>query len=338
MIDNTLKTIASLVNDAKTIVIIQADNPDADSLGSALALEQIFGEAKKSVHLYCGVMMPQYLHHLDGWSRVSDRLPSKFDLSIIVDTSASSLLQKLSESGHQGWISSRPCIVLDHHAETENDISYATVVHNDSGVSSTGELIYHLAKSLDWPIDISSGESMMSAILGDTQGLTNDLARSNTYAVMSELVELGVSRPKLEELRREYSKMDSRIFRYKARLIERTELLADGKLALVTIPQEEINSYSPLYNPAPLIQGDMLQTIGVGIAIVLKSYDDGKVLASIRCNQHTPIAADLALRMGGGGHRYAAGFKVQDGRPFNEIKSECISIATELLQTSSTIH
>ena len=333
MTEDKIKKIQTLVADASSIVIIQADNPDADSLGSALALEQILSEAGKTVHLYCGVMIPQYLHHLDGWSRVSDRIPSKFDLSIIVDTSASSLLQKLSDSGQQGWVSSKPCIVLDHHAETENDITYATVVHNDPGVSSTGELIYHLAKSLSWPLDVASGESIMSAILGDTQGLTNDLARSNTYTVMAELVDLGVSRPKLEELRREYSKMDGRIFRYKARLIERTELLADGKLAVVTVPQEEINSYSPLYNPAPLIQSDMLQTIGVGIAIVLKSYDDGKVLASIRCNQHTPIASDLATRMGGGGHRYAAGFKIQDGRPFNEIKSECISIATELLQT-----
>jgi len=35
--------------------------------------------------------------------------------------------------------------------------------------------------------------------------------------------------------------------------------------------------------------------------------------------------------MGGGGHAYASGFKVVGGKPFNEVKSECIKTATELL-------
>ena len=36
--------IGRIVKDAKNIVIVQADNPDADSLGSALALEHILGD------------------------------------------------------------------------------------------------------------------------------------------------------------------------------------------------------------------------------------------------------------------------------------------------------
>jgi nanoRNase/pAp phosphatase (c-di-AMP/oligoRNAs hydrolase) len=103
----------------------------------------------------------------------------------------------------------------------------------------------------------------------------------------------------------------------------------------VTIPQAEISQYSPLYNPAPLVQGDMLQTRGVLISVVLKQYDDGKATAAIRCNNGAPLGAKLAEHFGGGGHPYASGFKVVPGdqhyRPFNEIKSECIRFATELL-------
>jgi len=135
----------------------------------------------------------------------------------------------------------------------------------------------------------------------------------------------------MEEARREASKMAPTIFKYKAMLITRTELLADGRLALVAVPQNEINEYSPLYNPAPLIQGDMLQTSGVLVSVVLKSYDDGKVTAAIRCAHGAPVAAQLAEHFGGGGHPFASGFKVTKGRPFNEIKSECIAYATELL-------
>lgn len=81
-----------LLAGANNIVIIQADNPDGDSLASALALESILGDMGKEPFLYCGVDMPGYLHYLPGWDRVSKDLPGKIDASIIVDTSVISLL------------------------------------------------------------------------------------------------------------------------------------------------------------------------------------------------------------------------------------------------------
>ena len=53
--------IGKLIDGASKIVIIQADNPDGDSLASALALEQILGDLDKEVVLYCGVDVPRYL-------------------------------------------------------------------------------------------------------------------------------------------------------------------------------------------------------------------------------------------------------------------------------------
>ncbi len=323
--------IAKLVSEAQKILIIQADNPDADSLGSALALEHILGDIGKDTVMYCGVDIPSYLRYLNGWDRVFKDVPSQFDLSIIVDASTTTLLEKLEESGQLSWIKSKPCIVIDHHSIVEKKIGFATVTLCDDKVSSTGELVYTLATQLAFTVSKSAGENIMTAILGDTQGLTNDLARATTYTVMSELVSLGVDRPTLEELRREYGKMPPSIFRYKGALIARTELVSNGRLATVTIPQSEINEFSPLYNPAPLVQNDMLQISGVQLAVVFKHYSDGKVTAAIRANHGAAVAGVLAEKLGGGGHPYASGFKIIDGRPFEEIKSVCVEYATELL-------
>lgn len=327
--------IKEIIEAAQRIVVVQADNPDADSLGSALALEHILGDLGKEPLLYCGVDMPGYLRYMSGWDRVSRDLSKQFDASIIVDASTTTLLEKLSDSGQQAWLAAKPCIVLDHHAAVENVIQFAKVMVNDSTRASTGELIYLLAKQLEWPLSLPAQEFLMSSILGDTQGLTNQLASAETYCVMASMVEDGVNRPALEETRREYSKMPVDIYRYKADLIKRTEFIAEGRIACVIVSQNEINRYSPLYNPAPLIQGDMLQTSGVGVAIVLKRYDDGKVTAAIRSNSAAPIAGTLAEHMGGGGHAFASGFKITDGRSFDEVKTECLQYATELLNKES---
>lgn len=323
--------IKELVNGAQKIVVVQADNPDADSLGSALALEHILGDLGKDVALYCGVDIPTYLRYLSGWDRVLNELPSTFDLSIIVDASTYTLLEQLETTGQLAWIKSTPSIVLDHHATVEKPLDFASASIVDPEVASAGELIYHLSTELGWKISTEAAEHLMTSILGDTQGLMNDLTRSSTYHTMAELVELGANRSKLEELRREYGKMPEIIFKYKGELIHHTQFAANGAIAHVSIPQAEINEYSPLYNPGPLVQFDMLQVQGVRLAIVFKSYDDGHTTAALRANNGYPIAGKLAEHMGGGGHDYASGFKTIDGKPFNEVKSECIAYATELL-------
>lgn len=323
--------IKQLVGDAQKIVVIQADNPDADSLGSSLALEHILGDLGKSVYLYCGVDTPTYLRYLSGWDRVLNDLPSTFDLSIIVDASTYTLFDQIDKSGHWGWIKSRPCIVLDHHATVEKPLDFAAVSIVDDSVASTGELIFQLSRKLDWAINAEAAEHIMTSILGDTQGLMNDLTQPSTYRAMADLMELGANRTKLEEQRREFSKMPEVIFHYKGELLQRTEVFSDGAIATVTIPQAEINEYSPLYNPAPLVQFDMLQIQGVRVAIVFKRYDDGRVTAAIRANNGSPVAAELAVHMGGGGHDYASGFKIENGRTFDDIKADCLHYAEELL-------
>lgn len=323
--------IKEIIARAQRIVVLQADNPDGDSLGSALALEAILSAQGKDVALYCAVDIPGYLKYLPGWSRVLRELPKNFDASIIVDTSTKTLFEKAAESGELKWLTTKPCIVIDHHAETANDLDFATIVLNQEGASSTAEVVYDYAKSAYGSVPTEAFDPLMMGILADTQGLTNQLASAHTYHVMSELIEAGADRPALEELRRQASKMHESIYRYKGQLIGRTEFAADNKIAFVSVPQSELNIYSPLYNPGPLIQTDMLQTEGVLVGMVFKVYDDGKVTGMIRCNAGAEIASKIAVKFGGGGHGFAAGFKIVNGKPFAEVKSECIAYATELL-------
>ncbi len=323
--------LKKLLDDAEKVVIIQADNPDGDSLGSALALEEILGDMGKQTHLYCGVDIPEYLKHISGWDRVQKDIPKQFDLSIIVDTSALVLLEKLETSNYRNWVASRPVIILDHHASVACDIPYATLVINDDQSVATGEVIYKLASELKWSLNLQAMSHIASSILADSLGLTSEGTSAGTYRIMADLIEAGVNRQALEEARRAFMKMPEAIFKYKATLIKRTELKADGRIGLVDVPHDELMEYSPLYNPAPLIQTDMLQVEGVLVAIVIKHYKDGKITGSIRCNSGASIAADLAKEFGGGGHAYASGFKVTDGRSFTEIKTDVLEKATQLL-------
>jgi bifunctional oligoribonuclease and PAP phosphatase NrnA len=321
--------IQKLLDDAEKILIVQADNPDADSLSSSLALENILSDQGKSVYLYCGVDLPSYLSYLPGSDRVLTELPSNFDLSIIVDTSSVDLLEQLNKKGQKGWLASKPAIVLDHHA-TEATINFAKVICNHKAVSTT-ELVYELAMQLGWKLNKEANDMIAIGILSDSLGLMSSGTTARSIHIIAELVEAGVVLPEIDNARRATLKRESELIHYKGRLLERVEFYNGEKIAIVTIPWEEIEKYSPLYNPSMLVLDDMRLAKNTEIAIAFKVYKDGRVTAKIRANYGHAIADKLAEHFKGGGHPYAAGFKILGGRSFEDIKNETISYASELL-------
>jgi bifunctional oligoribonuclease and PAP phosphatase NrnA len=325
--------IAELVEQAHNIVILQADNPDGDSLGSALALEQILGDLGKEPYLYCGIDMPAHLKYLPGWDRVSNELPSQFDLSIVVDTSAVSLFEQAAKTGALAIIKSKPMAVLDHH-DVESTLTFAQVVCNKPAVA-TGEVIYELAKQLDWPLNIHAMNALAVSILSDSLGLMTDATSARSIHIIAELVERGVKLPEIENLRRELNRKSPELVRYKGELLQRIEYFDDNRVATVTIPWPEIEKYSAEYNPSVLVIDEMRMTVSTAVAIAFKVYPDGHITGKIRCNYGYPIGAKLAEHFGGGGHPYASGFKIKDGRSIGDIKAACTAYASELLNSIS---
>jgi bifunctional oligoribonuclease and PAP phosphatase NrnA len=325
--------IQSTIAAAQKIVVIQADNPDGDSLASALALEEILGDMGKDVVLYCGVDIPSYLQYLPGSSRVVNELPNQFELSIIVDTSSESLLEQLGKAKSTGWLAARPCIIIDHHA-TPPTISFASIICNHPAVAS-GEVVYELARQLGWKLSQQASEYLAMAILSDSLGLTSEATSSRSIHIIAELVESGVKLAELENARRQTMRREEELVHYKGELLQRVEFHDNGRIAVVAIPYAEIIKYSPLYNPPMLVLDDMRLARDAAIAIAFKTYDDGKITAKIRCNYGFGIADKLAEHFGGGGHSYAAGFKVQGGKTYDEIKAETIKFAAELLDRLS---
>lgn len=317
-------TILPILRDAQKIVVLQAENPDGDSLGSSLALEELLSEAGKDVHLYCAIDIPKYMRYIQGWDSVEKDWKNDREVAVILDTSAEALLQQaLSNPVIRNFLETHPVIVIDHHA-TKGDLPFDTVTVNDPSAVATSEILYKLALEACWTITPSAAESMFISIQADSLGLTTPSTTAESYQVAASLVQLGAQPADIEARRREYMKKPADILAYKGKLIERIEYHLDGKLATVHIPWGDIQEYSDRYNPSVLVLEEMRMVEGVEVAVALKTYPDGKITGKIRVN--TPVAEAVAGYFGGGGHAYAAGFKVFES--YETIISE-LSIATE---------
>lgn len=317
-----------LVNRASRIVVIQAENPDGDSLGSSLALEEILSDLNKTVSMHCPVEIPKYLHYINGWDRVELDFDYKADLAIIVDTTAEILLSKtLNIPGVRHFLETHPVLVIDHHAsESKLEFKHELVIQQ---ACASGEVVYHIAKEAGWNINQQAAENLMITIMSDSLGLTTQNVMPETYFTVGELAKLGANNSRVEEHRREFMKKAPEILKYKGHLIERIEYYLNGKLALVHIPWEDIQKYSDQYNPSVLVLDEMRMVSGVDIAIAVKTYPDGKLTGKIRSN--VPISSSLAGFFGGGGHDYAAGFRIYEDydKALKEIIDACGKILKE---------
>lgn len=323
-----MNTALETLKTAQRIVIIQAENPDGDSLGSSLALEELLAEAGKDVKLYCAIDIPKYMHYIQGWDRVEKDWPTDREVAVIVDTSAEALIvQALAVPGVRHFLETHPVIVIDHHQSDDGDLPFDTIMVNNPDAVATSEIIYGMAKEAKWTITPLAAESMFVSIQADSLGLTTPSTTAESYRVAAELVALGANPAEIETRRREYMKKPADILTYKAKLIERIEYFLDGKLALVHIPWDEIQEYSDRYNPSVLVLEEMRMVEGVEVAVALKTYPDGKVTGKIRVN--APIAHHIAGYFGGGGHEYAAGFKVFEN--YDTIMNELLTATDKAL-------
>ncbi len=315
------------IRDKQRICVIQAENPDGDSLGSAIALDYLL--EKKEINLYCPINIPNYLHYFKDWSRVTDEFDFRADGYIIVDTAATVLLSKLlDDNAIKNRLYSAPVLVLDHH-ESEDDLNFRHIKIIEPR-PACAELIYRIAKSEKIPITQPAAEAMFQGILSDTLGMTSTAVTAETFEIAADLTRLGANIADLEDRRRDFMKKSARILDYKADLIKRIEYSLDGQLATVYIPWDDIVQYSNEYNPNVLILEEMRMVEGVKVAVAIKTYPDGKVTGKIRTSTDVPIAERIAGYFGGGGHPFAAGFRTYD-TSYEEVVADLVHIMPGLL-------
>lgn len=325
MYDNVKRQI----EDAERIIVIQAENPDGDSLGSSIALENLLESHGKQVTMYCPVAIPKYLRYIDGWDRVTDGWSSNFDLAIIVDTSSETLISKILEvNSARNFLEKNPVIVLDHHASVVSTLPFDHVMVMSETAVATGELIYDIALDAEWDIDAVTANALYVSIMSDSLGLTTQATTANSYRAIAALIDSGTVPSELEAKRREMMKKSPEILAYKGKLIERIEYYLEGTLSVIHIPWDDIATYSDQYNPSVLVLDEMRLVENVEVALALKTYPDGKITGKLRTN--TPVSDVIAGYFGGGGHAYAAGFRVYDS--YDTVLKEVLNAVAKVQQ------
>jgi len=289
---------AALMRGAGSVLVVSHRSPDGDSIGTQLALGRLLEpHAEKVTLLGSGPVPPRYAW-LPGAERIRvvDTCDERFSLVVALECGS---LQRTGISG----ITGETVINIDHHQQNDH---YGRLNWVDSGFSSVGEMIYHVARRLTdhSPLPLDTAVNLYTAILTDTGSFRFSNTSRDALAICGELVALGVK--PAEVASNIYENHSAARLRLMGRVLSTLDIDSSGRIGWVAVSQDDLRECGAAPED---VEGlvSLPRSIGqLEVAALFREQEDGSFRVSLRSKRLVDVAG-VAAGFGGGGHVRAAG-------------------------------
>ncbi len=333
-LDKNITKLGQLLDQAKTVLVLQPEKPDTDSLTAALTLEQLIGDQGKEVVMYCQDEVPRYIAYFEGADRVSDEFPDHYDLAILVDTGGPQQMSRTLEK-YVGRLSKKPFVIIDHHPKrTPMPFETIDIV---AQTNATGEVIEMVADKLGWKVTAAAASLIVPGLLADTLNFSIHSLRPEALETAARMMRYGADIGKIHEDYRKVDALTPELLELKGRLLSRLELYGDGKIALIMVSPEELKQYAEIHDPSDLVIYELQRARGVQVAVVMRNYGGLSKKIKVPPRANMPVAAATCAQFGGGGHDRAAGCQFND-TPIAEAKDQFVAALSKQICDYESTH
>jgi bifunctional oligoribonuclease and PAP phosphatase NrnA len=300
--------IVERLSSARNVLAVGHENPDADTVGSTLAICRFVEALGGRATPVCSDPVPALYDFLAGVERFrTDPDPrERYDLIVISDCGS---LDRIGAVRHRHPLlfGELPHLVIDHHASNDA-VGVADWI--DPAAAATCEMTTLLGVRLGLPLDLDVGTiatALMAGIVMDTATFAHPNATPRTLVVSAALVEAGA--PLSEISRRLYRTKPEAQLRLFGRILARLESDLDGRLVWSTLRDADLEATAARPEHSEGIIDLLAQSGPAEVAILFKEAGATTRL-SVRTRPAGVDATVLTGKFGGGGHARAAGATV----------------------------
>lgn len=293
----------NLIEQSQNILFTTHERTDGDDLGSVLALAIYLKSIGKKVTVAVTGGVPSRLDFMPMSDEVTENIkPDNFDLLIV---SGCSNLERINNDEIQNL--DIPTINFDHHPDNQN---FATINVVESTKSSVAELVYDFFVFCGWPMNSQIATCLLTGIITDTGLFMHSNTQAETLAAAGELMQRGAQMSQV--VKNTFSSSDLVHLHSWGKGLENSYYNPDKQVIYSVITQKTLKE---LGNPELANFEGLVETLNkvpeAKYAILLKEDSDGRIKASLRSDPHKGVdVREIAKSLGGGGHKWAAGFSV----------------------------
>ncbi len=309
MKDLTLKSVTKLFSEKRNIIFIPHSSPDADALGSCLALYHFFKQ-ENEVNIISPNEYTEILNFLPGSENIlnyetdkekCENIFNKGNVIFTLDFNSLSRARNLSSLISK---SSATTIMIDHH---ENPNNYADITISNSRMSSTCEMVYDFICSIDKSkIDNKIATCIYTGIVADTGSFRFPSTTSKTLKVGSELINHGVNVTEI------FEKLHNN-FQFKRLKLLGSAINNFKKIEGLPVVYTSITDNDQKVNDFKKGDSEGFVNFGLSVADILCSVlfiekkDEGLIKISFRSKGDFKVNIFASKYFNGGGHEYASG-------------------------------
>ena len=299
--NDTIKSIATIMDDLDGILLFPHVNADGDAIGSCTALCLALRSLGKKAYIMMREPIPKNLDFLDFGCITDDAsVLDEVQLSLMLDCNGLNRIPGREAEWERGRL--KGCI--DHHATTSKDIRY-DFKRIEPNAAATGEIIYRLIKDLGAEITLDIANCIFTAITTDTGNFQHTNTTSRSHEIAGHLYKVeGFNSKMISALI--YDRRSKEALQMESAVLSDLEFYAGGKLAVGRVTQKILTDYGCSMDEADGIIQRMMSIDGVEGACLFKETDENNVRASLRGRSYVNMAKAAAV-FGGGGHTLAAG-------------------------------
>jgi bifunctional oligoribonuclease and PAP phosphatase NrnA len=292
---------------ARRVLTICHENPEADALGSALAISLLVEACGGVATPVCADPVPEMYAFLAGMNRfrIAPDSSIDYDLLVVADCGELERIGPVLET-HRELFERVPILDIDHHLSNPR---FGAVDWVDATSSATCEMVTLLAWRLGIPLTSADGmlaSALAGGVVMDTANFQHPNVTPRTLVVAAALREAGA--PFSEISRRLYrSKPNTQLCLF-GRVLARMKTDLDGRLVWSTLELADLTASGSLAAESEGLVDLLAQSETSEAAILFKEVEgDGTTRISVRTRDGGVDATVLTGTFGGGGHARAAG-------------------------------
>lgn len=307
-----------IVQSRQRFVLTSHIRPDCDALGSELGMAAVLESLGKSVSIVNGQETPQNLAFIDPQKRIKtlaqapDAL-AQAEVLMILDTSAWAQLAPMAEA-IRSFTGTK--MVLDHHV-SEDELG--AIPFKDTSAEATGRLVIDAADALGVPLNEAIARPLFAAVATDTGWFRFNSTTSGTYRAAARLIDAGACPTTIFNQLYEQDTLGR--LRLRGRVLDRTRLELDGKLAHTYIRRQDFTETGALPSDTEDLVNLTLGVVGTTTAVILVEQLSGGFKISFR-SRGAIDCSQVAGQFGGGGHKAAAGAFLKGD--FDQVQSQVL--------------
>ena len=296
----TLDEILKEIEKAETFVVLAHENPDGDSVGSALGVCTFLKELGKTDIDVLFKEYPETFNFLPNSDMIKQESTfERYDMAIVVDCPNSDRVSK----EYRKFIENAKIIVqFDHHLRNSMFGDYNVV---NPVAPACSQILVSALEYLKIDISKDVATCLLAGIITDTGGFRFNSTTAETFEFAAWCLSKGINVAKVYK----EAMMTKTITQFKAEklALDRLEFFNDDKITFTYITKQDIDELGIKSGELDGIAGVGITIKDVEVAIFAREKDDGFKI-SFRSNNID--VSDICMLFGGGGHKLAAGCQI----------------------------